>query len=232
MGVIESLKIIFLTTECQQILLELPTSTTGSLLFSLSLASIVGTSTRPRNHMNCPFYIFSCCRYATLWHCHNCLLHQFKRLHCVALVWFSPSSELHLTCSPPPQDTVHSPQSPQAFQTPVKWKSFYLRNYLLIWHWHHVYLKYKLINSHVECVQSKESKLCQISNAKTNLEYRRKSNYVSKAKIRHHLSHWCFRNHHLPHWVGAEQGSSSLSSPSQGLPPGPGAGFVHDLRKE
>ena len=47
-----------------------------------------------------------------------------------------------------------------------------------------------------------------------------------------YLPHWCFRKHHLPHWVGAEQGSSSLSSPSQGFPPGPGAGFVHDLRKE
>ena len=56
----------FLTTQCQQILLEVPTSATGSLLFSLSLASIVGTSTRPRNHMNCPFYIFSCCRFATI----------------------------------------------------------------------------------------------------------------------------------------------------------------------
>ena len=64
-GVIEYLK-KNLTTQCQQILLELPTSTAGSLLFSLSLASIVGTSTRPRNHMNCPFYIFSCCRYATI----------------------------------------------------------------------------------------------------------------------------------------------------------------------
>ena len=74
----------------------------------------------------------------------------------MAPVWLPPSSELHLTCSPPPQDTVHSPQSPQVLQTPAKWKS------------------------HVECVQSKESKLCQI-NAKTNLEYRRKLNYVSKA---------------------------------------------------